>query len=179
MCLFKLNVKGEGDNIRFAHEELWDDTPEAEKDEVLERALMLLLWDVLATLQHKNLTDLSQVTGANRETPGKYLKGMRGCSFRELTQLTEQLKEQESFISHSHQECKCSEEKWEEQVFKCHMVCGVAIFSISGSSRTFLLNNSTLTWGAIYTIGVNQHNSQRTCVDFTPTGHVAQPVCDF
>lgn len=143
----------------------------------LERALTLFFWDVLAALQHKNLTDLSQVTGANRETPGKFLKRMRGCSFREVT---EQLREQElSFISHSHQESKCSEAKWEERVFKCHMVCGVAIFSISGSSRTFLLNNSTLTWGARYTIGVKQHNSQRTCVDFTPTGHVAQPVCDF
>lgn len=59
------------------------------KDEVLERALTLLLWEV----QHKNLTDLSQVTGANRETPGNHPKGMRGCFFREATQLTEQLKE--------------------------------------------------------------------------------------
>lgn len=121
-------------------------THQGEEDEVLERGLILLLWDVLAKLQHKNLTDMSQVMGASRETPGKYLRGMRGCSFREVTQLTEQLKEQElSFISHSNQESKCSDEKWEEQVFKCHMVCGVAIFSISGSSRTFLLNNSALT----------------------------------
>lgn len=84
-----------------------------------------------------------------------------------------------NFLSFSHEESKSSHEKWEQQVFKCHMVCGVALFCISGSSRTFLLSNSILTWGTRYTIGVNQHNSQRTCVDFTPTGHVAQPACDF
>ena len=56
-----------------------------------------MLRDALATLQHtwKSYRDepwAPEVVGANRETPVKYLKRMKGCSSMKVTYPTAQLK---------------------------------------------------------------------------------------
>jgi len=71
-------LKGEGDNIRLAHNKLWDDMPRLEGQGVSEAPQIVALRHAEHTAVHlKSYRDepgAPQVIGTNRETPVKYLK---------------------------------------------------------------------------------------------------------
>ncbi|KAK4825362.1 hypothetical protein QYF61_026881 [Mycteria americana] len=86
-----------GDNIRLACDKLWDDTPRLEGQGASEGPQSVALRRAGYTAAHlKSYGDLTsgapEVTGANRETPVKYLKGIKGCSSKKVTRPTAQLK---------------------------------------------------------------------------------------
>ena len=89
-------MEGEGDNIRLACDKLWDDTPRLEGQGVREGPQPVVLRCAGYTAAHlksyRDETGAPEVIGANRETPVKYLKGIKGCSSKKVTRTTAQLK---------------------------------------------------------------------------------------
>ena len=85
-------MKGEGDNIRPACDKLWDDTPRLEGRGASEGPQPVALRLAGYTGAHRDEPGAPEVIGANRETPVKYLKGIKVCSSKKVTRLTAQLK---------------------------------------------------------------------------------------
>ena len=79
-----------------AHDKLWDDTPRLEGWDTSKGAQLVALRRAGYTAAHlKSYGDepgCPEVTGANRETAVKYLKGIKGCSSKKVTRPTAQLK---------------------------------------------------------------------------------------
>ena len=75
---------------------MWDDMPRLEGWSYSEGRQLVALRSAGYTAAHlKSYGDepgAPEVIGANRETPVKYLKGMKGCSSKKVTRLTAQLK---------------------------------------------------------------------------------------
>ncbi|KAK4810175.1 hypothetical protein QYF61_010948 [Mycteria americana] len=86
---FKLDLKGEGDNIRLARDKLWDDTPRLEGQGASEGpqpvALSCAGYTGAHLKSHGDEPGAPEVIGANRGTPVKHLKGIK------VTWLTAQL----------------------------------------------------------------------------------------
>jgi len=89
-------LKGEGNNIRLACEKLWDDVPRLKAQGASEGPRPVALRRAGYAAAHlKSDGDepgAFEVIGANRETPVKYLKGMKVCSSKKVTWPTVQLK---------------------------------------------------------------------------------------
>jgi len=79
-------LKGEGDNIRLAHDQLWGDTARLEGWVASKGPQPVALGHAGYTAAHlKSYGDepgAPEVTEANRETPVKYLKGIKGVPLR-------------------------------------------------------------------------------------------------
>jgi len=86
----------EGDNTRLANDQLWGDTPRFEGQGASEGPQSVALRHAGYTAAH--LRSYGDEPGApelvkvNRETPVKYLKGIKGRSSKKLTWLTAQMK---------------------------------------------------------------------------------------
>ncbi|KAK4820817.1 hypothetical protein QYF61_007211 [Mycteria americana] len=93
---FKLDLKGEGDNIRLAREKLRDDVPRLEGADVSEGTQPVSLRCAGYTGAQLKLCRVelgdTELIGAKRETPVKYLKAHKGCSSMKETWTTAQLK---------------------------------------------------------------------------------------
>ena len=89
-------MKREGDNIRLACDKLWDDMPRSEGRGASKGPQPVALTHAGYTGAHlKSYGEepgAPEVIGANRETPGKYLKGIKECSSKKVTRPTAQLK---------------------------------------------------------------------------------------
>ena len=89
-------MKDEGDNIKLAHDKLWDDTPRLEGQGGSEgpRPVALTLARHIAahSESYGNETGAPDVIGANCGTLVEYLKVINGRSSRKVTWLTAQLK---------------------------------------------------------------------------------------
>jgi len=89
-------LKEEGDNTRLAHDHLWDDTPRLEAWAASKGSQPSALRCAGCTAAHLKSyggePGAPEVIGANRETPVKLLKGIKGCSCEEVTWPTAQLK---------------------------------------------------------------------------------------
>ncbi|KAK4811067.1 hypothetical protein QYF61_016353 [Mycteria americana] len=93
---FKLDSKGEGDNIRLAQEKLRDDVPWLEGVGASEGTQPVSLrcegyTGAQLKLYRVELGD-TEAIGAKRETPVKHLKAHKGCSSMKETRTTTQLK---------------------------------------------------------------------------------------
>jgi len=75
---------------------LWDDTPKLEgrdKSKIPQPvALRCANYTALHWKSYRYEPGALEVIGANRETPEKYLKGMKGVSFKKVSRLAVQLK---------------------------------------------------------------------------------------
>ncbi|KAK4827614.1 LOW QUALITY PROTEIN: hypothetical protein QYF61_019539 [Mycteria americana] len=93
---FKLDSKGEGDNIRLAREKLRGDVPRLEGAGASEgtRPVSLRCAGYAGAQPKSNGVELgdTEATGAKRETPVERLKARKGCSSMKETQVTAQLK---------------------------------------------------------------------------------------
>ncbi|KAK4818853.1 hypothetical protein QYF61_020072 [Mycteria americana] len=93
---FKLDSKGEGDNIRLAREKLRDDVPWLEGVGASEGTQPVSLRCVGYTGAQLKLCRVelgdTEAIGAKRETPVKHLKAHKGCSSMKETWMTAQLK---------------------------------------------------------------------------------------
>ena len=89
-------MKGKGDSIRLARDKLWDDTPRLEGWDATKGPQPVDLRCAGCTGAHlksyRYEPGAPEVTGPNRKTPVKYLKGIKGCSFKKVTRATDQLK---------------------------------------------------------------------------------------
>ena len=85
-------MKGEGDNTRLA----CDDMPRLEGHGASEDPQCVALRHAGYTAAHlkfyEDESGAPEVTGANREIPVIYLKGIKGCSSKKVTQLSAQPK---------------------------------------------------------------------------------------
>ncbi|KAK4811052.1 hypothetical protein QYF61_016338 [Mycteria americana] len=93
---FKLDLKGEGNNIRLAHETLRDDVSRLEGAGASEGTRPVSpRCEGYARAQLKSNgvePGDTEATGAKRETPVKHLKAHKGCSSMKETRVTAQLK---------------------------------------------------------------------------------------
>ncbi|KAK4810917.1 hypothetical protein QYF61_013325 [Mycteria americana] len=93
---FKLDSKGEGDNIRLAREKLRDDVPRLEGAGASEgtRPVSQRCAGYAGAQPKSNGVELgdTEAKGAKRETPVKRLKAHKGCSSMKETWVTVQLK---------------------------------------------------------------------------------------
>ncbi|KAM6103455.1 uncharacterized protein LJ206_014212 [Theristicus caerulescens] len=99
---FKLDLKGEGVNIRFACDKGWDGTPWLEgqgtsrgwdASEGPQPVHLRRAGDTAAqSKSYGNEQGGLEVIGANREISEKFLKGTKGCSSKKVTWMTAQLK---------------------------------------------------------------------------------------
>ena len=85
-------MKGEGEHIRLACDKLWDDPPSLEGPGAIKGPQLVALRHVGYTgARSKSYGDepgAAEVTGANRGTSVKYLKRIKECSSKQVTQLT-------------------------------------------------------------------------------------------
>ncbi|KAK4831654.1 hypothetical protein QYF61_018621 [Mycteria americana] len=93
---FKLDAKGEGDNIRLAREKLRDNVPQLEGAGASEgtRPVSLRCAGYAGAQPKSNRVELgdTEAMGAKREMPVKLLKAHKGCSSMKETRTTAQLK---------------------------------------------------------------------------------------
>ncbi|KAK4827179.1 hypothetical protein QYF61_015141 [Mycteria americana] len=93
---FKLDLKGEGGNIRLARGTLRDDVPRLEGVGASEgtRPVSLRCAEYTGAQPKSNRVELGDAEGigAKRETPVKHLKAHKGCSSMKETRTTAQLK---------------------------------------------------------------------------------------
>jgi len=77
-------LKREGDNIRLDCDQWWDDMPRSEGQDASEGPQPIVLRHAGYTVAHlksyRYEPGAPGVVEANRETPVKYLKGIKGCS---------------------------------------------------------------------------------------------------
>jgi len=89
---FTLDSEREGDGIRLAHDQQWDDTPRSEgrgASKGPQHAAQRRAGYTAARLKPDgDKPGAPKVTGANRETPVKYLRGTKGCSSSKGTRPT-------------------------------------------------------------------------------------------
>ena len=89
-------MKEEGHNIRLICDKPWDNTPRFERQSASKGSQTVALRHARYTRAHlKSYRDepgAPEVIGANRETPVKYLKGIKGCSSKKVPRPTAELK---------------------------------------------------------------------------------------